>query len=85
MNSSYQPGDKNVFPVTISVKTDTARLLSAMAAHLGISLEDIISVLAEDAAIDLEKDIASLDTVLIPDKCSKEDLLDSIKRENWNN
>ena len=57
MNSSYLPGDKNLFPVTISVKADTARLLSEMASHLGISLEDIISVLAEDAAIDLEKDL----------------------------
>ena len=50
-----------------------------MAEDMGISIEDILSVLAEDAAIDLEGDFRCLEKVLIPDKCSKEDLIRALE------
>tara|TARA_Y100001968_G_C18998976_1_gene544967 strand:+ start:166 stop:405 length:240 start_codon:yes stop_codon:yes gene_type:complete len=78
MNSNYASGEEILFPVTISVKAGTVRLLSEMATDMGISLEDVLSVLAEDAAIDLERDGKSLENIIIPDKCSRDDLLKAL-------
>ena len=75
MNSNHPSSDEVLFPVTISVKAATVRLLSEMARDMGISIDDVLSVLAEDAAIDLETDCKYLDQISIPDKCSREDLL----------
>ena len=78
MNSSH-PFDDHVFvPLRITVKAETFRLLTEMANDMGISLDDVLSFLAEDAVIDLEKP-NYLDGVCIPDKCSKEDLLKAIE------
>ena len=76
MNSSkgVGGGEEVLFPVTISVRADTVRLLYQMASDMGISIDDVLSVLAEDAAIDLENEFQTI----IPDKCSKEDLLNAI-------
>tara|TARA_Y100001968_G_scaffold251771_1_gene237013 strand:- start:3921 stop:4160 length:240 start_codon:yes stop_codon:yes gene_type:complete len=79
MNSNHPSGDEVLFPVTISVKADTVRLLSEMARDMGISIDDVLSVLAEDAAIDLESDFRYLDRISIPDKCSREDLLKALE------
>ncbi len=79
MNDTFPGGDERVYPVTISVKAGTVRLLSEMASDMGISIEDILSVLAEDAAIDLEHDFLDLSNTRIPDKCSTEDLLKALQ------
>ena len=79
MNQSQVSGDDVLFPVTISLKADTVKLLNEMAADMGISIDDILSVLAEDAAIDLQGDFKCLEKVIIPDKCSKEDLLKALE------
>lgn len=63
----------------LSVKAETARLLVQMADDMEISLDDIMSSLAEDAVIDLKRIHEELDMVFIPDKCSKEDLLNAIE------
>ena len=52
-----------------------------MAEDMGISIEDVLSVLAEDAAIDLETDFNTFDHLLIPDKCSREDLLNHLNNK----
>tara|TARA_B100000700_G_scaffold277068_1_gene324161 strand:+ start:130 stop:375 length:246 start_codon:yes stop_codon:yes gene_type:complete len=80
MNSSSSQEGNVFFPVTISVTADTVRLLSEMADDMGISIDDVLSVLAEDAVIDLEIQSKALDSVLIPEKCSKEDLLKALSR-----
>tara|TARA_Y100001968_G_C18855392_1_gene480027 strand:- start:217 stop:456 length:240 start_codon:yes stop_codon:yes gene_type:complete len=79
MNLSQHPSDEVLFPVTISVKAGTVRLLYEMAKDMGISIDDVLSVIAEDAAIDLEVDPNYLDKILIPDKCSREDLLNALE------
>ena len=78
MNAGSLSGDHVLVPVTIAVKASTVRLLSEIAQDMGISLDDVISVLAEDAAIDLEIKYKPLETV-IPDKCSKEDLINAMR------
>ena len=64
----------------IQVKADTARLLSEIASDMGISIDDLLSFLAEDAVIDLAREEESTNKITIPDKCSKEDLLEVIKK-----
>lgn len=80
MKSSRSQGENISFPVTISVTADTVRLLSEMAEDMGISVDDVLSVLAEDAAIDLENSFTCLEKISIPDKCSKADLLRALKK-----
>ncbi|WP_320664900.1 CopG family transcriptional regulator [Prochlorococcus sp. MIT 1223] len=79
MNSRQSSGDEVLFPVTISIKAGTAKLLSQMAMDMGISIDDVLSVLAEDAAIDLENDLPYFHKDSIPDKCSKDDLLKALE------
>tara|TARA_Y100001968_G_C19104128_1_gene594018 strand:+ start:463 stop:735 length:273 start_codon:yes stop_codon:yes gene_type:complete len=86
MNSDSASGDQILFPVTISVKANTAKLLSEIAQDMGISLDDVLSVLAEDAAIDLERrgdrnhKKESSSKTFIPEKCSREDLWKELER-----
>ena len=81
MNLSPSSRDNVLFPVTISVTAETVRVLAQIAEDMGISVADVLSVLAEDAVIDLESKTLTTENVLIPDKCSREDLL---KRMNNN-
>ena len=59
--------------VKISVRRDTLRLLEEMAEDMGISINEVLSFLAEDSVIDLQLD-EELEKVYIPNKCSLEDL-----------
>ena len=59
--------------VKISVRRDTLRLLEEMADDMGISINEVLSFLAEDSVIDLQLD-EELEKVYIPNKCSLEDL-----------
>tara|TARA_Y100001968_G_scaffold329769_1_gene379888 strand:+ start:276 stop:545 length:270 start_codon:yes stop_codon:yes gene_type:complete len=85
MNSEKASGDQVLFPVTISVNANTAKLLSEIATDMGISIDDVLSVLAEDAAIDLDRgsrmaDYISSETTFIPEKCSRDDLWKELER-----
>ena len=59
--------------INLSVRRDTLRLLSEMANDMGISLDEVLSFLAEDSVIDLEIE-EDLRNIKIPSKCSLEDL-----------
>ena len=54
-------------------------MLIEMADDMGASLEDVISSIAEDSVIDLKQLQDDLGIVIIPEKCSTEDLINSIK------
>ena len=71
------PGEHVLFPVVLSVRADVAVLLREMADEMGTTMDELISALAEDSACDLESYCPKerLEDVVIPDKCSTEDLL----------
>tara|TARA_B100000965_G_scaffold34759_1_gene25694 strand:- start:2202 stop:2366 length:165 start_codon:yes stop_codon:yes gene_type:complete len=54
-------------------------MLIEMADDMGASLEDVISSIAEDSVIDLKRLQDDLGIVIIPEKCSTEDLINSLK------
>ena len=66
--------------INISVRRDTLRLLTEMATDMGISIDEVLSFLAEDSVIDLEitEDISKIN---IPNKCSLNDLKNAILRK----
>tara|TARA_Y100000589_G_scaffold128669_1_gene122541 strand:+ start:3147 stop:3398 length:252 start_codon:yes stop_codon:yes gene_type:complete len=64
--------------INLSVRRDTIRLLTEMANDMGISLDEVLSFLAEDSVLDLEIDEA-LNEINIPNKCSLIDLKNIIK------
>ena len=59
--------------INISVRRDTLRLLVEMAEDMGISINEVLSFLAEDSVIDLQID-EKFENINIPDKCSLEEL-----------
>ena len=79
MNSnSYS--EKNIsVTVNLSLKDETLRMLIEMADDMGASLEDVLSSIAEDSVIDLKRLQDDLGIVIIPEKCSTQDLIDSLK------
>ena len=79
MNSN-NCSDRNVsINVNLSLKNETLRMLVEMANDMGASLEDVISSVTEDSVIDLERLQDDLGIVIIPEKCSKQDLINSIQ------
>ena len=79
MNSNNCSGQNVSINVNLSLKNETLRMLIEMANDMGASLEDVISSITEDSVIDLERLQDDLDIVIIPEKCSKEDLINSIQ------
>ena len=65
--------------INISLRRDTLRLISEMANDMGISINEVLSFLAEDSVIDLEID-EDLKEICIPNSCSLEDLKEIIQR-----
>tara|TARA_B100000212_G_scaffold107912_1_gene80202 strand:+ start:149 stop:400 length:252 start_codon:yes stop_codon:yes gene_type:complete len=65
--------------INLSVRRDTLRLLSEMASDMGISIDEVLSFLAEDSVIDLEID-EILNDIKIPNKCSLKDLKEIINK-----
>ena len=65
--------------INISLRRDTLRLISEMANDMGISINEVLSVLTEDSVIDLEID-EDLKGVNIPSSCSLEDLKKIIQK-----
>ncbi len=78
MNSNNCSGKNVSINVNLSLKDETLRILIEMANDMGTSLEDVISSITEDSVIDLERLQDDLGIVIIPEKCSKEDLINSI-------
>ena len=79
MNSN-NCSDQNVsINVNLSLKDETLRMLIEMANDMGITLEDVISSITEDSVIDLERLQDDLGIVIIPEKCSTQDLINSLK------
>ena len=71
------PAEHILFPVVISVRADTANLLSEMASEMGVTIDEVLSALAEESVSGLAcvNDYSQLGEVNIPEKCSTEDLL----------
>ena len=65
--------------INISLRRDTLRLISEMANDMGISIDEVLSFLAEDSVIDLELD-EDLNEIRIPSSCSLEDLKEIMQR-----
>ena len=65
--------------INLSLRKDTLRLISEMADDMGLSIDEVLSFLAEDSVIDLEID-EDLKGIRIPSSCSLEDLRDIIKK-----
>ena len=65
--------------INLSLRRDTLRLISEMAKDMGLSIDEVLSFLAEDSVIDLELD-EDLKEIRIPSSCSLEDLRDIIKK-----
>ena len=59
--------------INLSLRRDTLRLISEMANDMGISIDEVLSFLAEDSVIDLELD-EDLKEIRIPSSCSLEEL-----------
>ena len=79
MNSDHF-SDHNVYlNVNLSLKDETLRMLIEMSNDMGASLEDVISSITEDSVIDLQRLQDDLDIVIIPEKCSKQDLINSLQ------
>ena len=79
MNSENCSGQNVSLSVTLSLKEDTLRMLVEMANDMDASLEDVISSITEDSVIDLERLQDDLGIVIIPERCSKQDLINSIQ------
>ena len=78
--NSYNCSGKDVsINVNLILKDETLRMLVEMANDMGASLEDVISSITEDSVIDLERLQDDLGIVIIPEKCSKQDLINSIQ------
>ena len=79
MNSNNSQGQHISINVNLSLKDETLRMLIEMANDMGASLEEVISSITEDSVIDLERLQDDLGIVIIPEKCSKQDLINSIQ------
>ena len=78
--NSHNCSDQNIsISVNLSLKDETLRMLIEMADDMGASLEDVISSIAEDSVIDLMRLQDDLGIVIIPEKCSKQDLINSLQ------
>ena len=72
-NNEYVP-----VRINLSLRRDTLRLISEMANDMGISIDEVLSFLAEDSVIDLEID-EDLKGISIPSSCSLKDLKEILK------
>tara|TARA_B100001029_G_C14986641_1_gene409367 strand:+ start:324 stop:575 length:252 start_codon:yes stop_codon:yes gene_type:complete len=79
MNSINPKNEYVPLRVNISVRRDTLRLLYEMATDMGISINEVLSFLAEDSVIDFELD-EELKEINIPNQCSLDDLMIAIMK-----
>ena len=64
--------------INLSLRRGTLRLISEMANDMGLSIDEVLSFLAEDSVIDLELD-EDLKEIRIPNSCSFEELKEIIE------
>ena len=79
MNSNSFSEQNVSISVNLSLKNETLRMLIEMSDDMGTSLEDVLSSIAEDSVIDLKRLQNDLGIVIIPEKCSTEDLINSLQ------
>ena len=79
MNSINPKNEYVPLRVNISVRRDTLRLLYEMATDMGISINEVLSFLAEDSVTDFELD-EELKEINIPNQCSLDDLMIAIMK-----
>ena len=54
-------------------------MLLEMAEDMGTSLEDVLNSIAEDSVLDLKRLQDDLGIVIIPEKCSTQDLINTLQ------
>ena len=69
------PAESVLFPVIISVRADTAEMLAEMANEMDVTMDEVLSAIAEDSVSELGMEERFLEDVVIPDRCSTEDLI----------
>ena len=79
MNSTSGSGQDISFNANLSIKAEPLRLLIEMADDMGASIEDVLNTIVEDSVIDLKRLQDDLGIVIIPEKCSTQDLINSIQ------
>ena len=79
MNSNNRSGQNISFSVNLSLKDETLRMLIEMADDMGTSLDELLSSIAEDSVIDLKRLQDDLGIIIIPEKCSTQDLINSLQ------
>ena len=79
MNSNNCSSQNVSINVNLSLKDETLRMLIEMSNDMGASLEDVISSITEDSVIDLQRLEDELGITVIPEKCSQQDLINSIQ------
>ena len=80
MKSANPENEYIPLDLRISLRKDTLRLISEMAEDMGITINEVFSFLAEDSVVDLEL-LEDLDKVVIPNKCSLNDLKNAILKK----
>ena len=68
--------------INISLRRETLRLISQMANDMGISINEVLSVLTEDSVIDLEIE-EDLKEIKIPNYCSLDQLKDILEERKY--
>ena len=79
MNSTNSSEQNISISVNLSLNEGTLRMLLEMSDDMGASLDDVISSIAEDSVIDLKRLQDELGIIIIPEKCSKQDLINSLQ------
>ncbi len=79
MNSIDPKNEYVPLRINLSLRKETLRLISEMANDMGISIDEVLSFLAEDSVIDLELD-EDLNGIIIPSSCSFEELKEIIEK-----
>ncbi len=79
MNSYSCSGQDISINVNLSLKDETLRMLIEMSDEMGSSLEEVLSSIAEDSVIDLKRLQDELGIVIIPEKCSTQDLVEKLQ------
>ena len=82
MKSINPKNDYVPLRINLSLRRDTLRLISEMAYDMGISIDEVLSFLAEDSVIDLEID-EDLRGIKIPSRCSLQELKEIIEKRKF--
>jgi len=75
----FEPSEQVQLPVLLSISPETAAVLSEMASQMDVTFDELMSALVESEASPLEKNPENLESVEIPDSCSRRDLFDLLK------